>query len=187
MLLCFVFLFWFSCKCIYCGVSIWIASTSWCNEMKFKWVPTNICLYKEVDKKYASCNLKTTYLLDYALIGVCHCMTLTYILQLNDCHFFMSTLVFGCFRFTVWPTVIKPGIHFILNAQHSESNFQQMTHWNIFLFSHCRKQDLTFHANCLQWRHNLYEMSNMFFGEMRKISICRLLNLPREWSRLKGL
>ena len=31
----------------------------------------NICLYTEVDKKYTGCNLKTTELLDCALIGVC--------------------------------------------------------------------------------------------------------------------
>ena len=31
----------------------------------------NICLYKEVDKKYTGCNLKTTELLDCTLIGVC--------------------------------------------------------------------------------------------------------------------
>ena len=31
----------------------------------------NICLYKKVDKKYTGCNLKTTELLDCALIGVC--------------------------------------------------------------------------------------------------------------------
>ena len=31
----------------------------------------NICCYKEVDKKYTGCNLKTTKLLDCALIGVC--------------------------------------------------------------------------------------------------------------------
>ena len=31
----------------------------------------NICLNKEVDKKYTGCNLKTTELLDCALIGVC--------------------------------------------------------------------------------------------------------------------
>ena len=31
----------------------------------------NICLYKEVDKKYTGCNLKTTEYLDCALIGVC--------------------------------------------------------------------------------------------------------------------
>ena len=31
----------------------------------------NICLYKEVDKKNTSYNLKTKKLLDYALIGVC--------------------------------------------------------------------------------------------------------------------
>ena len=31
----------------------------------------NICLYKEVDKKYTSCNLKTTDLFDCVFIGVC--------------------------------------------------------------------------------------------------------------------
>ena len=31
----------------------------------------NICLYKEVDKQYTGCNLKTTESLDCALIGVC--------------------------------------------------------------------------------------------------------------------
>ena len=60
--------------------------------MHFKWVPTtyayimgthlncidtiqmgthNIYLYKEVDKKYTGCNLKTTELLDCVLIGEC--------------------------------------------------------------------------------------------------------------------
>ena len=31
----------------------------------------NICLHKEVDKKYTSCNLKTTKSLDCVLIGIC--------------------------------------------------------------------------------------------------------------------
>ena len=31
----------------------------------------NICLYKEVHKKYTGCYLKTMKLLDCALIGVC--------------------------------------------------------------------------------------------------------------------
>ena len=31
----------------------------------------NICLYKEVDKKYTCCNLKTMELLDCVLIGIC--------------------------------------------------------------------------------------------------------------------
>ena len=31
----------------------------------------NICLYKEVDKKYTGCNLRTTEFLDCALIGIC--------------------------------------------------------------------------------------------------------------------
>ena len=31
----------------------------------------NICLYKEVNKKYTDYNLKTTELLDCALLGVC--------------------------------------------------------------------------------------------------------------------
>ena len=33
----------------------------------------NICLYKEVDKKYTGCTLKTTELLDCALLGVHVC------------------------------------------------------------------------------------------------------------------
>ena len=36
----------------------------------------NICLYKEVDKKYTGCNLKTMELLDYALKGVCAVISL---------------------------------------------------------------------------------------------------------------
>ena len=31
----------------------------------------NICLYKEVDKNYTGCNLKTMELLDCALMGAC--------------------------------------------------------------------------------------------------------------------
>ena len=31
----------------------------------------NICLYKEVNKTYTGCNLKTTEVLDCGLIGVC--------------------------------------------------------------------------------------------------------------------
>ena len=31
----------------------------------------NLCLYKEVDKNYTGCNLKTTELLDCALIAAC--------------------------------------------------------------------------------------------------------------------
>ena len=31
----------------------------------------NICLYKEVDKNYTGCKMKTTELLNCALIGVC--------------------------------------------------------------------------------------------------------------------
>ena len=34
-------------------------------------VTHNVCLYKEADKKYTGCNLKTTKLLVCALIGVC--------------------------------------------------------------------------------------------------------------------
>ena len=39
-------------------------------KMQFKW-SHNICIHKEVDKKYTNCNLKTTELIDSTLIGVC--------------------------------------------------------------------------------------------------------------------
>ena len=53
----------------------------------------NICRYKETDKKYTGCNLKTTELLDCALIGV------WVVIRLNT--------VFSNIR------VRKPGIHFL--------------------------------------------------------------------------
>ena len=40
-------------------------------SMQFKWVPTTLCLYKDGDKKYTGCNLKTTEWLDCVLKGVC--------------------------------------------------------------------------------------------------------------------
>ena len=48
-----------------------------------------------------------------------------------------------------------------------------------------RKQDLTFHANCLQWRQFAWNVKICFPGKIRKMSpTCHLLNLPRDW---KGL
>ena len=41
----------------------------------------NICLYKEVDKKYTCCNLKTAELFDCVLIGVCA------VIRLNTVYF----------------------------------------------------------------------------------------------------
>ena len=35
------------------------------------WIALTLCLYKVVDKKYTSCDLKTTELLDCVLIGAC--------------------------------------------------------------------------------------------------------------------
>ena len=41
--------------------------------MQFKWQmgTHNICLYKEVDKNYTGCNLRTTALLDLHFMGAC--------------------------------------------------------------------------------------------------------------------
>ena len=54
----------------------------------------NICLYKEVKKKYTDCNLKTTEFLDCALIGVCA------VLRSNTvCHI---SGIFGSVQVTEW-------------------------------------------------------------------------------------
>ena len=53
-------------KGIYCGYSFELHRQVDAIQMSTH----NICLYKEVDKKYTGCNLKTTELLDCALIGV---------------------------------------------------------------------------------------------------------------------
>ena len=44
----------------------------------------NICHYKEVGKKYSGCNLKTTELLDCALIGVCAVIRLNMVITLFE-------------------------------------------------------------------------------------------------------
>ena len=41
----------------------------------------NICLYKEVKKKYIGCNLKTTEFLDCTLIGICTVIRLNTVYQ----------------------------------------------------------------------------------------------------------
>ena len=66
----FLFLFLFSdflYKGICCGYSFELHRQIDAIQMSIH----NICLYKEVKKKYIGCNLKTTEFLDCALIGVC--------------------------------------------------------------------------------------------------------------------
>ena len=43
----------------------------------------NICLYKEVDKKYTDCNLKITELLDCVHIGVCAVIRLNMVIYVR--------------------------------------------------------------------------------------------------------
>ena len=65
----------------------------------------NVCLYKEVNKKYAGCNLKTTELLDCALIGVCAVIRSNTVLiisalqTMGDRYNCRSTLIGVCFVF----------------------------------------------------------------------------------------
>ena len=73
-------------------------------SMQFKWVPTTyafINLYKESDKKYTGCNLKTSELLDCALIGVCAVIRSNTVIV-----FFIYTNITGsisyCMSFIYW-------------------------------------------------------------------------------------
>ena len=60
----------------------------------------NICLYKEVDKKYTGCNLKTTELLDCALIGVCA------VIRSNTVYCYM--LIINCRKVIFYQVLIFP-------------------------------------------------------------------------------
>ena len=44
----------------------------------------NICLYKEEDKKYTGCNLKTTELLDCVPLGVCVVIRLNTVIEITQ-------------------------------------------------------------------------------------------------------
>ena len=59
----------------------------------------NICLYKEVKKKYIGCNLKTTEFLDCALIGVCAVIRSNTVYRLKYFLFILFTLFFLWFSF----------------------------------------------------------------------------------------
>ena len=65
---------------IYCGYSFELHRLVDAIQMSTH----KICLYKEVDKKYTGCNLKTTKLLDCALLGVCA------VIRSNTVIFFMN-------------------------------------------------------------------------------------------------
>ena len=80
----------------------------------------NICLYKEVDKKYTGCNQKTTELLDCALIGVC------VLIRSNTVYFFMgkvenvflvkqkSEIVLGSWTMDLSNSALSPyQVHFV--------------------------------------------------------------------------
>ena len=64
---CVVFFSDFLSKSICCGYSFELHRQVDAVQMRMH----NICFYKEVDKKYTGCNLKTTELLNCALIGAC--------------------------------------------------------------------------------------------------------------------
>ena len=49
----------------------------------------NICLYKEVDKKYTGCNLKTMGLLDCEFIGICT------VIRSNTVYIFVISILLG--------------------------------------------------------------------------------------------
>ena len=59
----------------------------------------NICLYKEVKKKYTGCNLKTTEFLDCALIGVCAVIR-------------SNTVVNNCLKVDAWASFNIPIVFF---------------------------------------------------------------------------
>ena len=53
----------------------------------------NICLYKDMDKKYTGCNLKITELLDCTLIGVCAVIMSNMVNELNVEYFILSVII----------------------------------------------------------------------------------------------
>ena len=78
----FFFFFDFLYKIICCGYSFELHRQVNAVQMGIH----HIYLYQEVDKKYTGCNLKTTKLLDCALIGVCE------VIRLNTVFSFISAI-----------------------------------------------------------------------------------------------
>ena len=72
----------------------------------------NICLYKEVARKYTCCNLKTTELLNCALIGVCAVIRSNTVCFCGDIRkhlFFCSFLLKKITLFFYWKKITLSG------------------------------------------------------------------------------
>ena len=71
----------------------------------------NICFYKEVDTKYMGCSMKTTKLLDCALIGVCAVIrsnTVGFHGEIRKTFFWILPLS-GTTLFTIFTHSTRPG------------------------------------------------------------------------------
>ena len=83
----------------------------------------NICLYKEVKKKYTGCNLKTTECLDCVLIGVCAVLK-SYFWYFRKCP---GDRVVNASKFGSRGPVFES--HWILNATHDYMAFHCTEHF----------------------------------------------------------
>ena len=88
-----IILVWISLQKHMWWVLIWIASAKRCNSNGY---PQHMP-YKELDKKYTGCNLKTAELLDYALIRLCAVIRLNTVLIFS--HFSTKTISVGMTSF----------------------------------------------------------------------------------------
>ena len=88
-----VFVFYFLSKSICCGYSFELHRQVDAIQMGTH----NICLYKEEDKKYTGCNLKTTELLNCALIGACAVIRSNTVIQIR---YFFGQVVY--LRRDIW-------------------------------------------------------------------------------------
>ena len=82
-------------RCICCGYSFELHQQVDAIQMSTH----NICVYKEVDKKYTGSNLKTTELLDCALIGVCAVIRSKTVLSIYPKYLDTLTIYHTCTKF----------------------------------------------------------------------------------------
>ena len=135
----------------------------------------NICLYKEVARKYTCCNLKTTELLNYALIGVCAVIRSNTVceycrpgLHLNICKICCTIYRLVKSQRLYWPW--SGSRHFACCV-----NKFSGWHFKLFFLIFQSKQVLTFDA----WNFKSY-----FLGNKKNIINLSSSEFAHEWLRL---
>ena len=98
--------------------------------------------------------------------------------------FYLLYYLFYLFSPFLWETTqndLQLSLWRVIKPQLNQSINQIVLNISYVIFYVSRKQDLTFHANGLQWRQFAWTVKCYFLNKNRTITNLSAVNLPRKW------